>query len=61
MSWEDQGRQYHGWFGHGTGPAGHEPPKGDAGTMFDPGNVEWRIDAIVYSAVAHMPRNDRHR
>lgn len=61
MSWEDQGRQYHGWFGHGMAPAGDEPPKGGAGTMFDPANVAARIDAIAYSAVAHMPRTDRHR
>lgn len=61
MSWEDQGRQDHGWFGHGTAPAGGEPPKGGAGTMFDPANVAARIEAMGRSAVAHMPRADRHR
>lgn len=61
MSWEDQGRQYHGWFGHGTAPAGGEPPTGGAGAIFAPGNLAARIDAIGYSAVAHMPRVDRHR
>jgi hypothetical protein len=62
MSWEDQGRQYHGWFGHGTAAAaGDEPSNGGAGAMFDPDNIAARIDAIAYSATAHMPRSDRHR
>jgi hypothetical protein len=60
MSWEDQGRQYHGWFGHGAAPAGDEPSKVGASAMFDAGNVAARIDAIAYAAVAHMPRSDRH-
>jgi hypothetical protein len=25
MSWEDQGRQYHEWFGHGTAPVKLKP------------------------------------
>ena len=29
MSWETQGRQRHGYFGHGTGPGRHAPPKPD--------------------------------
>ena len=29
--------------------------------MFNPGNFEPRIDAIVHSALAHMPRADWHR
>jgi hypothetical protein len=62
MGWEDQGRQDHGWFGHGTAPPGGEqPPKGGAGATFDPANIAARIDAIAYSAVAHMPRPDRQR
>ena len=39
MSWEDQGRQEHGWFGHGTAPpkdgaggSGAEPRPSDAAT-----------------------------
>jgi hypothetical protein len=61
MSWEDQGRQYHGWFGHGTALAGDAPRTGGAGPMFDPANVAARIDAVAYSVVAHMPRADRRR
>ena len=30
MSWEDQGRQEHGWFGHGTAPAKVEDNAGEA-------------------------------
>jgi hypothetical protein len=61
MSWEDQGRQEHGWFGHGTAPPRDEPLKDRAGGMFDPDNVAARIDAIAHAAIAHMPRADRHR
>ncbi len=58
MRWADQGRQEHGWFGHGTAPQGNEPPKDGSGIIFDPDNFEPRIDAIAHSAVAHMPRVD---
>jgi hypothetical protein len=61
MSWEDQGRQYHGWFGHGMAPGGDDPSSDGVGAMFDPGNFAARIDAMAYSAVAHMPNADRHR
>jgi hypothetical protein len=59
MSWEDQGRQEHGWFGNGTAQAGDASPEDRAATMFDPANAAQRIDAIAYSAVAHMPSADR--
>lgn len=29
MGWQNQGRQRHGWFGHGTGPAKPKPHKPD--------------------------------
>jgi hypothetical protein len=61
MSWEDQGRQYHQWFGHGTAPKGDEPSEAGSDPMFDADNVEARIDAIARSALAHMPRKDWHR
>jgi hypothetical protein len=61
MGWEDQGRQGHGWFGNGTAPATNSSSEGRAATMFDSANTAQRIDAIVHSAVAHMPRGDRHR
>lgn len=40
MSWEDQGRQYHQWFGHGTAAdTGEDAPDG----------LEKRIDAVGYA------------
>lgn len=61
MSWEDQGRQFHGWFGDGTAPPKPEPPTNGAASIFDPGAYEARIDAVAYAAVAHMPQADRQR
>jgi hypothetical protein len=46
MSWEDRGRDEDGRFGHGTAP---------------PKIIGPRIDAIACSAVANLPRGDRHR
>ena len=53
MSWEDQGRQEHMWFGHGTAPAKAKPVSGDG--------VPSRIDAVAHSALANMPRVNRGR
>ena len=61
MSWEDQGRQDHEWFGHGTAPPRDKASEGGADAMFNPGSFERRIDAIAHSALAHMPRADRRR
>jgi hypothetical protein len=44
MSWEDQGRQAHGWFGNGRTPDG---------------NHDTRIDAIAHAAIASMPARVR--
>ena len=44
MSWEDQGRQTHGWFGNGKAPDG---------------NQDARIDAIAYAAIASIPARTR--
>jgi hypothetical protein len=60
MSWEDQGRQYHMWFGHGMAPSGNEPPKDSSAAMFVPDNFEPRIDAIAHTALANMAAADRH-
>lgn len=61
MSWIDQGRQYHGWFGHGTAAGGDKPPSDGDGALFELGNFAGRIDAMAYSAVAHMSKADRRR
>ncbi len=56
MSWETQGRQYHMWFGHGT--ADPNPAPGGK-SLFEPGNLDRRIDAVAYGVVAQVPRSDR--
>lgn len=48
MSWETQGRQEHGWFGHGTGP-------GDA---TDIGGLADRIAWTAHASLMHMPRKE---
>lgn len=47
MSWQDQGRQQHGWFGSGTSSNGEESPS-DA-------SLDQRLDAVIYGSVAAMP------
>jgi hypothetical protein len=41
MSWEDQGRQYHEWFGHGTAPVKLKPIADKASPTED--SLEGRI------------------
>ena len=60
MSWETQGRQGHGWFGHGTAPdekKGADPA--ESGSLFDPLSVGQRVDYASGSVVAHSPRDQR--
>ena len=62
MSWIDQGRQDHGWFGHGTAP--HDDADSDekqADPLFRPENAARRVDYAAFSLVAHAPRNERSR
>jgi len=61
MSWQDQGRQYHMWFGHGTAGLKDKPSKAGSEPMFEPGNTSQRIDAVAHGAMMHMPRKDWHR
>jgi len=61
MSWEDQGRQYHMWFGHGAAGSKDKLPKAGADPLFAAGNVELPIDAVAHSALMHMPHKDWHR
>jgi hypothetical protein len=53
MSWEDQGRQEHGWFGHGTAPAASKDAT-DKNT-FGPDGLAQRIQAVAYGALAALP------
>jgi len=63
MSYETQGRQEHGWFGHGTAPASSTDPKqdGSADALFDPANQTARFEAIARAAVASLPQAMRGR
>ena len=57
-SWQYQGRQEHGWFGHGTGPspvAAEQPGSG----RFALTNREGRASSVAYGALAALPRNLR--
>ena len=60
MSWEDQGRQEHGWFGHGTAPPKLEPDGNDRGGRFGPDGLDQRLRAIGHTAIAAIPRTLRH-
>jgi hypothetical protein len=61
VSWKDQGRQDHGHFGHGKASQTNKPSRGGSDPLFDAGNIGYRIDAIAHTALAHMPRGNRHR
>ena len=63
MSWEDQGRQGHGWFGHGSAPETSASAQQDnsAAALFDPTNAADRFDAIAHAAIANLPAADRGR
>jgi hypothetical protein len=50
MSWEDQGREPNGQFGHGT-----TPENNSNNALFAAGNADARIDAVAHAAVANMP------
>jgi len=61
MSWQDQGRQYHMWFGHGTSGLKEKPSKAGPDPMFDPGSLDKRIDAVAHGSLMHLPRKEWHR
>lgn len=60
VSWQDQGRQGHGWFGSGTASAQRDDRAGDA-KRFEPGGLQLRIAAIAYGAIASLPPALRRR
>ncbi len=57
MGWQDQGRQYHMWFGHGTAA--------DAGAAADPSVVGKstadRALALAYGAIASLQAAQRRQ
>ena len=50
MSWEDQGRQYHMWFGHGTGA--DKAAKAAPGSSVGGQSTADRVLALAYGALA---------
>lgn len=60
VAWQDQGRQEHGWFGHGT--AGQKADGAAAqGGLFGRDGLDQRIEAIAYGAIASLPSSLRRR
>ena len=57
--WLYQGRQSHGWFGHGTGPRPDGPAPDRPGTLFDPADPGQRIAYVASGVMGHAPRQDR--
>ena len=57
MSWEDQGRQRHGWFGHGTSLAGPSP--GSDGQGVGREAVADRMRAVAHGALGALPASLR--
>ena len=57
--WQVQGRQGHGWFGHGTGPGKAENSGHDPSTAFR--SVDDRVVALVHGAIASLPASLRVR
>ena len=51
MSWQDQGRQEHGWFGHGTAP---ERADGSDAAEGAPGTLDQRLLAVSNGAIAAL-------
>jgi hypothetical protein len=58
MSWEDQGRQYHEWFGHGTAPVKLKPIVDKNGSTIED-NLEERFRTVAHGAVGALPRKLR--
>ncbi len=59
MSWEDQGRQYHMWFGHGT--AGNTGMKAASGSSVVGQSTADRVLALAYGALALLPAAQRRQ
>ena len=57
MSWEDQGRQYHQWFGHGTAADKDAAPDPAVTRM----TGQDRALAVAYGAIAALPAHLRAR
>lgn len=62
MSWEDQGRQYHMWFGHGTAPVkGTDQTDHDGTGPFGRDEMSERFVSVAQGAIAALPADLRAR
>ena len=59
MSWEDQGGQEHGWFGHGEAPV--KPKDAASGALSINADRSELATALAYGAIASMPASQRAR
>ena len=59
MSWEDQGRQEHGWFRHGAAPL--KPKDAASGALSINADRSELATALAYGAIASMPAAQRAR
>ena len=59
MSWEDQGRQYHMWFGNGT--AADKAAKAAPGSSVVGQSTADRVLALAYGALASLPAAQRRQ
>ena len=59
MSWEDQGRQYHMWFGHGT--SADKAKKAAPGSSVVGQSTADRVLALAYGALASLPAAQRRQ
>lgn len=59
MSWEDQGRQYHMWFGHGTA-ADKAKQSAPGSSVVGKGTAD-RVLALAYGAMASLPPAQRRQ
>ena len=61
MTWQDQGRQNHMWFGQGTAGSKDKPSTAGSDPMFKPEKLDKRIDAVAHNSLMHLPRKEWHR
>ena len=59
MSWEDQGRQYCMWFGHGTSANKNKQPAPDSSVVGK--STADRVLALAYGAIASLPAAQRRQ
>lgn len=59
MSWMDQGRQHHMWFGHGT--ASDKGGKAASGHTVSGKSTEDRVLALAHGVIAALPASLRAR